>query len=95
MALEAIFDIGHHVLAGRNLPIPATYREILPALTTAGVIPTELEQRLRGVAGFRNLLVHDYAELDVQRVWELIDTRLPDLQEVERCLAEIAELRHG
>jgi uncharacterized protein YutE (UPF0331/DUF86 family) len=58
------------------------------------VIPVELEQRLRGIAGFRNLLVHDYAELDVARVWELIDTRLSDLQEVERCLAEISELRN-
>lgn len=26
VAAEAIFDIGHHVLAGRGLPIPATYR---------------------------------------------------------------------
>ncbi len=92
VAAEAIFDIGHHVLAGRGLPIPSTYREVLPALVAANVIPRALEARLSGLAGLRNILVHDYGDVDPERLWELIDTRLGDLEDAERALAALPEL---
>jgi uncharacterized protein with HEPN domain len=34
----------------------------------------------RGMAGFRNVLVHDYLSVDVQRVWEVIERDLPALK---------------
>jgi uncharacterized protein YutE (UPF0331/DUF86 family) len=40
VAAEVIFDIGHHVLAGRGLPVPAAYRDVVPALVQAGVLST-------------------------------------------------------
>ena len=46
IAAEAIFDIGHHILAGRGLDVPARYREVLPALARAGIIDTALLGRL-------------------------------------------------
>jgi uncharacterized protein with HEPN domain len=45
-----------------------------------------------GLAGLRNLLVHDYADMDPVRVWELVDTRLGDMQELHACLAALPEL---
>ena len=92
VAAEAIFDIGHHVLAGRGLPVPATYREVLPALARADVLDASLEGRLAGLAGLRNILVHDYGDVDPSRLWELIDTRLPDLEAAERAFAGLREL---
>ncbi|MBI2388265.1 MAG: DUF86 domain-containing protein [Deltaproteobacteria bacterium] len=92
VAAEAIFDIGHHVLAGRGLPIPATYREVLPALSRASVIEPSLEARLVGLAGLRNLLVHDYGDVDPARLWELIDARLDDLDGAHRAFAALPEL---
>ena len=34
----------------------------------------------RGIAGFRNLLVHDYLTINVERVWLIIDRDLLDLK---------------
>jgi uncharacterized protein YutE (UPF0331/DUF86 family) len=76
---EAIFDVGHHVLAGRGLQIPATYREVIPALVAAGVLTAQLGGRLTGSAGLRNLLVHDYAVIDAPVLWQLLEDRLDDL----------------
>jgi uncharacterized protein YutE (UPF0331/DUF86 family) len=95
VAAEAIFDIGHHVLAGRGRPLPATYREVVPDLVREGVLAAELGSRLVGLAGLRNILVHDYIDVDAARVWELIDARLGDLWDVHRALGALPELARG
>ncbi len=92
VAAEAIFDVGHHVLAGRGLPIPSTYREVIPALIHAGVLAPAFEARLAGLAGLRNLLVHDYGDIDATQLWAMIDTRLEDLEDTHTALAALAEL---
>ena len=93
IAAEAIFDIGHHILAGRGLDVPATYREVLPALARAGVIDPALLVRLEGLAGLRNILVHDYAVVESPRLWQLLDERLGDLHAIYAALAAIPEVQ--
>ena len=34
----------------------------------------------RGLAGFRNVLVHDYLGVNLQRVWEIVERDLPTLK---------------
>jgi len=92
IAAEAIFDIGHHVLAGRGLAVPARYRDVLPALARAGVVPPDVVERVEGLAGLRNLLVHDYVDVDVERLWELLEGRLADLRVIQDSLAMLPEL---
>jgi uncharacterized protein YutE (UPF0331/DUF86 family) len=78
IAAQALFDIGNHVLAGAFSARPKDYAEIAPELVRRGVIAKELATRLQGLAGFRNLLVHEYVELDPMRVRALLNTRLDD-----------------
>ena len=92
VAAEAVFDIGHHVLAGRAAAVPAKYRDVLPALSRAGIIPDELATRLAGLAGLRNVLVHDYARIDHTLLWGLVDDRLDDLQALADVIASLREL---
>lgn len=93
VAAEAVFDIGHHVLAGRGAEVPAAYRDILPALVRAGVVAESLATRLDGLAGLRNLLVRDYAVIDRPRLWKLLDERLDDLRAIHDALAAIPEIQ--
>jgi uncharacterized protein YutE (UPF0331/DUF86 family) len=92
VAAEAIFDIGHHVLAGRGLPVPAAYRDVVPALVEAGVLGAPLGARLHGMAGLRNILVHDYVAIDEARVWQALDEHLEDLIAVQQALGALPEL---
>jgi uncharacterized protein YutE (UPF0331/DUF86 family) len=93
IAAEAIFDIGHHILAGRGLSVPATYREVLPAIARAGVIDTTLLGRLEGLAGLRNILVHDYVAVEMPRLWQLLDERHEDLRAIHSAFAAIPEIQ--
>ena len=46
----------------------------------------------QGIAGFRNVLVHDYLGISLSRVWEIVSADLPRLKEhVERLLEDLQE----
>jgi uncharacterized protein YutE (UPF0331/DUF86 family) len=92
VAAEAIFDIGHHVLAGRGLPVPPAYRDVIPALVGAGALDAMIAARLDGMAGLRNILVHDYVAVDEARVWQVLDRQLGDLAAVHQALGALPEL---
>lgn len=65
-----IFDIGNHILAGVYRAPAQEYEEIFEELWKRGVFSGELYQSLRGLGGFRNLLVHGYLKLDARLVYE-------------------------
>jgi uncharacterized protein with HEPN domain len=44
----------------------------------------------KGIAGFRNILVHDYMDgIDLKRVWDVIKNYLPELEKAVRELMQI------
>jgi uncharacterized protein YutE (UPF0331/DUF86 family) len=92
LAAEVLFDIGHHVLAGRGHSVPAHYREVIPALAEAGILDRSVAERLEGLAGLRNLIVHGYVEVDGDRLWALAETRIADLAAAHAALAALPEL---
>lgn len=77
---QGLLDLGNHVLAGAFSERSPDYASVPALLRKRGVISADLEQRLQGLAGFRNLLVHDYARIDPDRVREFLTTRLGDFE---------------
>jgi uncharacterized protein YutE (UPF0331/DUF86 family) len=68
LGAEILFDIGSHILVAEYAVSPQEYKEILTRLASQNVIGRKLADRLEGLAGFRNILVHDYLELDPEKV---------------------------
>ncbi len=79
-AVQACLDLAVHVCADDNLGAPATYAEAFSLLSRAGRITPELARRLAGAAGLRNIIVHQYAELDFARVASAAHENLDDLR---------------
>ncbi len=70
VASSIIFDIGNHILAGHFKESVEEYEQILHHLAIKKVISHELYEALRGLGGFRNILVHNYLSLDHEIVLE-------------------------
>ncbi len=70
VASTIIFDIGNRILAGVYRTPAQGYEEILEEIWKKGVLSDELYRNLRGLGGFRNLLVHGYLSLDPRLVYE-------------------------
>ena len=63
-ACQASIDMAMHVVAERRLGVPQSNAEAFLLLERAGLIDASLSKSLRGMAGFRNIAVHQYEELD-------------------------------
>ena len=69
-AASVIFDIADHILAGHFGFYAETYEESLEALRDKEVISKELYRQIRGLGGFRNILIHRYLGIDPHEVFE-------------------------
>lgn len=68
LGAEIIFDIGNHILSAHFGISANDYEDIIAQLGACAVIGDSLRDRLKGLGGFRNILVHDYMRLDPVRV---------------------------
>lgn len=68
----------------RNLEVMGESTKKLPE----GWKLSEPDVKWGKIAGFRNVLAHDYLEVDLDVVWDIIENYLPDLQ---RAIASISD----
>jgi uncharacterized protein YutE (UPF0331/DUF86 family) len=80
LAMEACLDLANHWLAERRLPTPDTNRDTFTILEQAEELDGDLAERLRGWAGFRNILVHEYLAIDHAVTYRAICDKLGDLE---------------
>jgi uncharacterized protein YutE (UPF0331/DUF86 family) len=76
LGAEVMFDIGNHILSAHYGVSAQDYEDIIVQLAVTGVIDQALRQRLTGLGGFRNILVHGYLRIDPDRVADHL-TRAP------------------
>jgi uncharacterized protein YutE (UPF0331/DUF86 family) len=80
LAIESTLDMGSHIIAGERLGNVEQSRDIPRRFQEHGLIDDALELRRIRMIGFRNILVHEYAELDRSIVHEVVCERLDDLR---------------
>jgi uncharacterized protein YutE (UPF0331/DUF86 family) len=79
-ALEALLDLGRHVLAKGFGRAPAEYAEVARQLGELGVVHQSLVERFVLMARYRNRMVHFYDEVTTREIYDLLTTRLADFE---------------
>lgn len=94
ISIECVIDLCQLFVAGLKLGLPAEENDLFEKLARAGVISEELRVTLRRMKGFRNILVHEYGEVDDELVFDFVLNRTTDFStfrgEVLRALHERA-----
>ncbi len=80
--LEALFDVGRHVLAKGYGQGVGEYKEIAARLHEVGVLTEHDSRNLRLMAGYRNRLVHVYHEVTGAELYELSVHFLGDVEHI-------------
>jgi uncharacterized protein YutE (UPF0331/DUF86 family) len=81
-ALEALFDLGRHVLAKGFAMAPGEYKEIASALVEQDVLSKEEGRLLRIMAGYRNRMVHFYHEIGAEELYNICRNDLSDIESI-------------
>lgn len=69
----------------RNLEVIGEAAKRVPEAVRAGQTNVEWKK----IAGLRDVLIHEYFGIDVEIVWDVVQNKLPALEEqVERILAD-------
>jgi len=79
LAIQAAVDAASHIVAAERLGEPRDPRGLFDLLGRHRWIAPHLVERLRPMVGFRNVLVHEYDEVDLEVVRSVLGERLDDL----------------
>lgn len=85
-AIEACVDAAQHVCAAQGWGPPRDNGSAVGLLGTHGVLDVDLATSIRRAVGFRNVLVHDYADVDDR----VVEARLTDLGDLRAFVASVA-----
>lgn len=81
IAIQAALDVASHIVSDERLGEPATNRALFDLLAKNRWLEGALAVRLGRMVGFRNILVHGYAEVDPSVVRDVVVNHLGDLDD--------------
>ena len=79
LTIEALLDMGNHLVSDQDLGNIDSYRDIPKILHQNDYIDSEQKEIFIKIIGFRNILVHDYLDIDKATVYKIIKENLSDL----------------
>ena len=87
LCAQNALDIATHLAsaAGRD---SGSYGSAVDRLAEMGALPPAFASRFRSVAGFRNVLVHGYLDVDTEIVARVLAERLDDFEEFARRIEQ-------
>jgi uncharacterized protein YutE (UPF0331/DUF86 family) len=74
-----MIDINYHILSQEKDFMPNDYYSSFIEMGKQGYVPLKLSESLASSAGLRNLLAHEYDEVDVKKVYQSIAIALRDV----------------
>lgn len=87
LAIEALIDLGNHVVADLGLGEVDTYADIPTLMAEKGHLQATSKEKWIQMIGFRNILVHEYLDIDRGIVHDVLQQRLGDFQELREAFA--------
>ena len=77
--VSRLIDINYHVITGSGHPPPRDYYDSFTELGKMGILEPKFASGIARAAGLRNLIVHEYDEIEPEKVFEAIRSALADL----------------
>lgn len=87
-AIEALVDLGRHILAKRFTVAVSEYKAIPAALAEAGVLDEERAELFIRICGYRNRMVHFYHAISDRELYAICTDHA---QDVESLLTELLD----
>lgn len=87
LSIETINDIASHVIAEQGLGEVNASRDLAHLFRKHGYVDEPRERQWMQMIGFRNILVHNYLEIDRDIVYKILQESLDDLRALQATFA--------
>ncbi|MFX1512291.1 MAG: DUF86 domain-containing protein [Promethearchaeota archaeon] len=91
VAIEIVLDIGGMIISEEEQEKPESYRDVILMLGKIGVFSEEFAEKFAPAAGFRNILVHIYEEVQINLVCDFIRDYLSDFDLIAKYFVKYLE----
>lgn len=92
LAIESCIDISELIIIDQRLKRPDTSKEAILILGKEGIIDKKFGENFSKAVGFRNILVHDYVDVDYGKLYAYLINNMADF---ERFIKEILKFING
>lgn len=93
VTIQACLDIASHIVAQIALEKPNENKELFSILAKHNIISKNLSERLMLMSGLHNILVHEYLEVEEEKIYDSINNDLDDVAEYIKSI-ELYLVKH-
>ena len=88
-AIQACIDMANIIIALKGFKLPTTYKDSFQTLAENKIIEHALAREMMKMVGFRNILAHDYAEINYDIVYDVLQNKLFDIENLIKLIENI------
>ena len=88
LACQATIDLAESVIAYKQLRKPSSLSEAFSILNEVKIIPGELTDKLISRTGVRNILAHDYEDIDYDIIVDVLHQGATDMKQFTKIVGK-------
>jgi len=88
LSAQIAIDIANYLISRKNLEVPEEEENLFVILSKSKILSLELAQQMKGLVRFRNILVHNYLDIDPEIVYENFKDHLAEFRKFAKEISE-------
>jgi uncharacterized protein YutE (UPF0331/DUF86 family) len=85
-AIQNCVDIAAHIISEEGFGIPDSTSDMFYLLEENSYLDNQITEKMVKAAGFRNLIVHEYAKIEAKQVFNIVQKDITDLNEYLKAI---------
>ncbi len=79
LSIQVCIDIASHIISDQGWAVPDTLAGLFDILRKHKIISEELNEKLKKMVGFRNIIIHEYGTVDLNKVYSILKKDIKDI----------------
>jgi uncharacterized protein YutE (UPF0331/DUF86 family) len=92
MAVQNCIDIAAHIISEEELGIAGSTNEMFYMLQENGYLSPELTENMVAAVGFRNLVVHEYGNIELRQVYQIAHQDIDDMESFLKAIIKKCDI---
>jgi len=92
MAVQNCIDIAAHIISEEELGIAGSTNEMFYILQENGYLSPELTENMVAAVGFRNLVVHEYGNIELRQVYQIAHQDIDDMESFLKAIIKKCDI---